>query len=134
MKTCAACKRELQLDRFDSFLAEGRMRYRSYCRDCHKVRERGRPRKRDPEHHGKSSPEKIAARRITNRAIRLGVLVRQPCERCGAEPTHAHHEDYSRPLAVRWLCHSHHVEAHWTPADTPLVADVAAALGVSPEA
>jgi len=24
----------------------------------------------------------------------------------------AHHDDYSRPLDVRWLCKRHHEEAH----------------------
>lgn len=35
----------------------------------------------------------------------------KPCELCGEVNTEAHHEDYSRPLAVQWLCHSHHDKA-----------------------
>ena len=27
-------------------------------------------------------------------------------------PIDAHHEDYGRPLAVRWLCPAHHAEIH----------------------
>ena len=52
------------------------------------------------------------ARDKTNREINSGRLVRQPCEVCGSVPTHAHHDDYEKPLDVRWLCRSHHVEHH----------------------
>ena len=54
-----------------------------------------------------------ATRRETLRAIKAGELVRRPCEKCGREPTHAHHDDYAKPLTVRWLCPQHHTELHW---------------------
>jgi len=42
-----------------------------------------------------------------------GILIAQPCEICGiTENIHAHHEDYSRPLEVRWLCAYHHSRVH----------------------
>lgn len=52
------------------------------------------------------------ARHMVKRAIDAGKLVRQPCEICGATPTHAHHDDYGKPLDVRWLCPPHHYEHH----------------------
>lgn len=57
-------------------------------------------------------PVKEAARRATMHAIRSGKLVRQPCEQCGATPGHAHHDNYSKPLDVRWLCRPCHTEHH----------------------
>ena len=45
-------------------------------------------------------------------AIKNGILVRQPCERCGAEKTEAHHEDYDKPLDVMWLCTICHKQRH----------------------
>lgn len=57
------------------------------------------------------SPEKDRARQQVRRAIKAGKLIRLPCEICGS--THqieAHHNDYSRPLNVRWLCFKHHRE------------------------
>lgn len=45
-------------------------------------------------------------------AKRSGVLVQQPCEVCGDPVTDAHHDDYSKPLDVRWLCKLHHRAQH----------------------
>lgn len=50
----------------------------------------------------------------TQRAVASGRLVKAPCEVCGASKVEAHHDDYSQPLAVRWLCHTHHREYHAT--------------------
>lgn len=59
-----------------------------------------------------ASPAKFRARIALNSAVRRGLLSRQPCEVCGAEQVEGHHEDYSRPLDVRWLCSQHHRELH----------------------
>ena len=39
-------------------------------------------------------------------------MKRLPCEVCGERKTHAHHDDYSKPLEVKWLCKKHHDEHH----------------------
>jgi hypothetical protein len=40
-----------------------------------------------------------------------GKIRRGPCEICGVrENVEAHHQDYSRPFFVVWLCRPHHVE------------------------
>ncbi|EEE04594.1 gene 26 protein [Burkholderia multivorans CGD2M] len=39
-------------------------------------------------------------------------MSRKPCEVCGAEKADAHHDDYSKPLEIQWLCHSHHMLRH----------------------
>lgn len=46
------------------------------------------------------------------KAIKGGVLTRLPCEVCAAGKADAHHDDYSKPLDVRWLCRSHHQQHH----------------------
>lgn len=41
--------------------------------------------------------------------------VPQPCEECGESDTtllERHHDDYHKPLEIRWLCRRHHHEAH----------------------
>ncbi len=57
---------------------------------------------------------------LTEKAIKRGRLVPQPCESCGAtgrmadgrNKVQAHHDDYNKPLEVRWLCQEHHHEWH----------------------
>lgn len=49
---------------------------------------------------------------LVAKAVQEGRLVRQPCEVCGEARAVAHHDDYARPLAVRWLCRQHHQEWH----------------------
>jgi len=44
-------------------------------------------------------------------AIRDGRLEKQPCFVCGKD-AQAHHPDYSAPLAVSWLCPTHHAQTH----------------------
>jgi ribosomal protein S27AE len=57
-------------------------------------------------------PEAVFARRVVRLAVAAGILKRRRCEKCKATKTHAHHDDYSQPLRVRWLCAKHHVERH----------------------
>jgi ribosomal protein S27AE len=57
-------------------------------------------------------PEKVLAREKAHYAITQGKLKRMPCEVCGELKVHAHHDDYSMPLNVRWLCRKHHRELH----------------------
>lgn len=57
-------------------------------------------------------PERRRARRVVKRAIMSGRIKRMPCEVCGSELSEAYHDDYSRPLDVRWLCKLHHEIVH----------------------
>lgn len=59
-------------------------------------------------------PVKRRAQNAAYKAIRNGRLVREPCEVCGSEKVEAHHDDYSRPLDVRWFCRGHHMALHRT--------------------
>ena len=66
------------------------------------------------------NPEKISAQRMIRKEISSGRLARQPCETCGEfkflengrTAIVAHHDDYAKPLEVRWLCLQHHNEHH----------------------
>lgn len=61
----------------------------------------------------KKYPHIARAHRLVRQAIRNGTLVRLPCEVCATVlDVHAHHEDYDRPLDVRWLCGKHHRIEH----------------------
>ena len=113
IKMCPMCKEE-----FDP-----RLNTAPYCKPCRKDYQKeyaSRPgvklrlAENRHRHHGKpSSKIKNSARHKVGSAMEKGLLVRQPCERCGTvDNIHAHHEDYSKPLDVNWLCRQHHHERH----------------------
>ena len=49
---------------------------------------------------------------ILNYAIKKGIIKQLPCEVCGNETAHGHHNNYDEPLEVIWLCHKHHKWVH----------------------
>lgn len=58
-------------------------------------------------------PNKYKAHCMVNNAIRGGKLFPEPCEVCFCtHDLHAHHDDYLKPLNVRWLCAAHHSQWH----------------------
>ena len=60
----------------------------------------------------KSASERKAIYGAYMSAIQGGKLTPMPCEVCGKEKTQGHHEDYSKPLDVVWLCTRHHADRH----------------------
>lgn len=60
------------------------------------------------------------AQDLCERAIAKGILVPEPCECCGdfgkmvdgRNKIHAHHDNYNKPLEVRWLCQNCHHKWH----------------------
>ena len=57
-------------------------------------------------------PEKALAQRLLQSAIRSGKIVRGNCEVCNLPNAQGHHDDYFKPLDVRWLCPLHHSQHH----------------------
>jgi hypothetical protein len=62
----------------------------------------------------RAHPRGRPAHRLVHLALRSGRLVKPvSCDGCGLERRlEAHHEDYSKPLEVRWLCRSCHRRLH----------------------
>ncbi len=60
----------------------------------------------------KRDQAKVRARKAVYQEIKMGRMVRGDCTGCGAPKAHAHHEDYSRPLAVVWMCRRCHDQHH----------------------
>lgn len=65
---------------------------------------------------------KCYARARTRYAIKTGKLTRGLCERCGQPSKHAHHDDYSKWLEVRWFCSPCHHNHHALERTSPLLA------------
>ena len=133
-KKCRGCGRRRAVSCFyvHPQMGDGRL---NYCKDCVKAkvradyaskwaekREYDRMRNQDPGRRARQraaakererrDPTKARAVSAVTNAVRSGKLVRQPCETCGATPSEGHHDDYSKPLSVRWLCFRHHRELH----------------------
>ena len=65
----------------------------------------------------RANPMKYLAHIAVEAALRRGELVKGPCEVCNITEAEGaridgHHDDYSKPLNVRWLCRQHHVRLH----------------------
>lgn len=115
MKTCTKCRIDKEKSEFytDKRHSDG---LESQCKECRKkcrqsdkgkeilIRVQGKRRKK--------YPEKYKAYNSVSNAIRDGKLIRKPCEICGEDRSDAHHEDYSKPYDVVWLCKKHHTKLH----------------------
>lgn len=99
----------------------------SYCTACQtkKTRARRRLLAQDEEYRASQRQKerqriiedavyarKMESRKAVKIAIKKGALIQRPCEICGELKVDAHHDDYDRPLDVRWLCRKHHNEHH----------------------
>lgn len=58
--------------------------------------------------------KKDTTRSYANVYLRRGKLKRSPCETCGDSVSQMHHDDYDKPLKVRWLCRPCHLALHAT--------------------
>lgn len=135
MKICFKCKVKKPLSEFykHKMMADGHL---NKCKKCAKndvlehrnknlesIREYDRMRCKEPKKRAslristdrwaQKFPEKHKAKSMVKNAVRDGRLKRLPCEVCGSdERIHGHHDDYSKPLDVRWLCAAHHHQHH----------------------
>lgn len=80
-----------------------------YCCACHAayMREWRKTHKLSEEARRKDN-----ARSYANVYKRRGKLIQDPCEVCGSKDSQMHHDDYSKPLEVRWFCRRHHGYLH----------------------
>jgi hypothetical protein len=133
-KECFKCGETKPLSQFyaHSRMADGHL---NKCKECTKkdvaknyrdnieyYREYEKERSQRPERKAKqleyqrerreNNPLKYKARNKVSNALRDGRIKRKPCEICGCEDAEAHHDDYSKPLQVRWLCFEHHRKEH----------------------
>lgn len=130
MKECFKCKKYLPLSGFYKHkqMGDGHL---NKCKSCAKLdvcvhrsknldkiraydRKRGsRKSKEYALSYREKYPNKYRAHNMVNNAIRDGKLFKEPCEACfDIHKLHAHHDDYLKPLNVRWLCSKHHSQWH----------------------
>jgi hypothetical protein len=95
--------------------------HRVQARKEYQETERGKEAlRRARKNYRKKYPLAYAAHIVTRNAIRDGKLKpRKTCVSCKKNgEIHAHHDDYTRPLSVRWLCIKCHVK--WHKENTPI--------------
>lgn len=130
MKQCFKCKKEKPLTGFYKHkqMADGHL---NKCKECtkkdstshrnknlKKIRayDRKRGNRQSPDYMKKYRerfPRKYKAHGLVNNAVRDKKLFKEPCEVCGKKKNvHAHHDDYAKPLNIRWLCPVHHKQWH----------------------
>lgn len=129
-KRCFKCQQEKPLDEFykHSQMADGHL---NKCIECtkkdmaiyrlqnlEKVRayDNVRAKQRKRQLHSRlwniRYPQRYKAHNALNNAVRDG-RIKKPnqCEVCGKEgKIHGHHEDYTQPLVVIWLCPECHAQ------------------------
>ena len=77
--------------------------------------EKFRLRKREASRKRDNNTPQCLARRTLNLAVKSGkILVPSLCVDCGEKlKLAAHHNDYTTPLDVEWLCYECHGRRHW---------------------
>ena len=133
MKTCRKCTNTLPFENFNKCKKE-KDGHQYYCRECQstyrieygrcnseKINSACRKWKRNNPivasrsrtKWKKDNPEKVRAQKCLQEAVKHGRIIRQRCETCGiSERVQGHHEDYSKPLDVMWLCPLCHQKRH----------------------
>lgn len=137
MKTCFKCNKELPLDMFYKHpqMKDGRV---NKCKECNKkdVREnraanidyyreydiaRSKTEKRKSlntkltKRYRVINKVKYAAHSLVSNEIRSGRMKKpDACSQCDSKDRviHGHHDDYTKPLDVRWLCVICHKKWH----------------------
>lgn len=103
-RTCKECRKEA--------VRRNRLEKVEYYREY----DRARGNRQSAEYlsdYRETFPNKYKAHNIVNNSIRDGRLHKEPCQQCGSmDGIHAHHDDYAKPLNVRWLCAAHHRQWH----------------------
>lgn len=109
MRVCVTCGNDMK-----AYPRAGRSDLRYRCLHCDKMRLRDY-RKDNPgfstdknARYKERHRQKHLAHKAVENAVATGRLIKQPCEACGERPTQAHHDDYAKPLDVRWFCAEHH--------------------------
>ena len=107
LNKCKECtKKDVRLDRINSPNARlyDKKRYQENEERRRKMADRAKKWRRE-------KPERYKAHTMVSNAVRNGKLIPKNCEVCG-DKAHAHHDDYNKPLDVRWLCPIHHQQYH----------------------
>jgi hypothetical protein len=135
MKTCRKCGQEKNVEEFyvHQRMTDGRL---NMCKECVKCRvkdhrtnnvesireyDRNRSKTEKRRKHisltsklwRKNNPDKLRAHSMVGYAIAKKKIIKGKCQVCGKDGIiHGHHDDYTKPIDVRWLCPVCHSATH----------------------
>jgi endogenous inhibitor of DNA gyrase (YacG/DUF329 family) len=121
-KQCPSCQKRKPFSEFNRDRTR-KTGLQVYCRPCQRAAVRLAAKRHRPakaaRQRGWAKEHRVItyAHTLVHRAVLSGKLVKPAaCEDCGQSATgralHGHHEDYSKPLSVKWLCPSCHRIRH----------------------
>lgn len=127
MKTCYICKEKKPE-------SEMHVSHKSYCKKCRKeharkwhIKNRDRILSQKREYYQKNKDKEternrrrrntvatLASRKLERYVYKGKIIKPNKCSVCGriCNP-HGHHDDYSKPLDVKWVCSFCHADIHW---------------------
>jgi len=132
LKICSSCKDTKSLNLFNTN-KNRKDKLDHYCKECRRIYDRKRANnpvrlaqmkvaslkhsltgKNDDTRRKRKKlyPERYLANSLVARAVKSGILERQPCTVCNEPKSEAHHADYTKPFEVNWLCRQHHMLEH----------------------
>lgn len=81
-----------------------------WCKECHAANMR----LKRPTYSAltEEQRQRNKCRAYANVYKQRGKLIQEPCEQCGDNNSEMHHEDYSKPLEVKWWCRDCHLQHH----------------------
>jgi hypothetical protein len=102
---CRPCRAATRAAYYEKHREQEYVRFQEYYRTS--------PHKRAALKAAQLSPRGVA-RQTLHSAVRGGAVTKPTsCEECGLTALlHGHHEDYSKPLDVEWLCPACHGKRH----------------------
>ncbi len=89
-------------------------RIRKYDRDRSKLLHRKKANRENSIKFRKRNPEKYHAHSLVAYAVRSGKIIKpDACQQCDKKgKVSGHHDDYYKPLEVKWLCQPCHYVEH----------------------
>lgn len=108
LNKCKSCTR---LDA-NNHRKENLDKIRSYDRERGKLPHRKALSISNTKHAREKITGYMQAHSLVARALKKGDLIKMPCCMCGSIMSVAHHDDYSKPLDIMWLCQVHHKARH----------------------
>lgn len=108
---CKECDSQMRSQRYDENWDEERETRQRYGRNPQRKKKALESNRK----YRQRNPQKMSAHNAINNALRDGKIERPNyCSDCGLATSNleAHHEDYSKPLDVEWLCTRCHGKRH----------------------